>query len=150
MSEANKTTINGTEYLIGLHLGREGMKTALKVQNVLQAEIIGIQSKIASRLTKEDRDSIKDNEENAEAIISEKYQEDMLQGVESMLKNLDPDKLFSMLLDLFKHVHVDGKALNSDAMIDHHFQNRYADVFPLAKAVIEANGFLELSIQELL
>ena len=150
MSEPNKVTINGTEYMIGLHLGREGLKTALKVQNVLQSEIVGLQSKIASKLSKEDREILKDDDSKAEEIISEKHQEDMLQGVESMLKNIDPDKLFPMLLDLFKHVHVDGKALNSDAMIDNHFQARYGDIFPLAKQVIEANGFLELSLQDLL
>jgi len=150
MSEPKKVTINDTEYTIGLHLGREGIKTALKVQNVLQSEMLGVQSKIAEKLTADDKKAISEDDKNAESIITEKYQDVMLSGVESMLKNLDPDKLFSMLLDLFKHVYVNDKALNSDAMIDNHFQNRYGNIFPLAKEVIQANGFLELSIQELL
>ena len=150
MLEPKKIKINGTDYTIGLHPGRAGLKTALKVQSVLQSEIAGIQSVIAGKFTNSEREAMQRDENEAQRIIQQNYQADLMSGVERMLRNLDPDQLYDLLIDLFQFTLAGDTLLNSDSAIDAHFQGRYADVYPLAREVIEANGFLELSVQDLL
>ena len=164
-----ETLINGTLYKIGLHPGRQGMKMALVVQSVLQAEIMGMQSKLANDFSDADKKKLQElqretmpdgkdktkariaeDEAESQELISGGYQSEMMAGAESMLRSIDPDKMYDMCIDLFEHCLANGHPLKDPAAIDRHFQGRFGDVFPLAKAVIEANGFLELSIQALL
>jgi hypothetical protein len=171
MSEAPKEVlINGTSYKIGLHGGRDGLRAALQVQSVLQSEITGIQGSMHKALTNEDKAKLQELESDVDAKGKDKsearkkrdekerneimlaYQDVMISGAESMLKNLDPDKMYDLLLMLCENVYLSQsmKPLKDDAVFDAHFAGKYKNMYPLAREVIEANGFLDLNLDALI
>ena len=159
--------INGTKYTIGLHDGKDGLRAALQVQSVLQSEIVGLQGEVNKALSSDDRAKLaelqseeddkgkkktkaqieSDGKEAEKLMLG--YQGAMISGAESMLKNLDPGKLYDMLIMLCENVLANGMPLQDDKFFRAHFRKRYADVYPLVRAVIKENGFLDLEIQVL-
>lgn len=64
-------------------------------------------------------------------------------GAELALDKIDPDKLYELVKKLFSVVITENNKKLSD-ILDTELVNNYSIVIPLAKEVIEYNGFLSL------
>lgn len=153
--------INGRSYIIKIHPGEVGVKTAFEVNRLIGSsafESKEILSNAFESLSEEDKESIYQNPDGtqaSEADVQARFMEkilpkinplEMLDVAKRFLKSLNADEMFRLTKILFAGVLVDEKPLDYNA----HFAGRYGDIVPLMTAVIEFNGFLELDPTDLL
>jgi len=153
--------INDRTYIIKIHPGEAGAKTAFEVNRLIGASAYESKEALKSAfdsLAEEDRKSIymdENGQQRSEEEIQTRFLEkimlkinpaDMLDIGKRFLQSMDAEQMFRLTKMLFAGVLVDGRPLDYNA----HFSGRYKDIVPLMTEVIEFNGFLQLDPCDLL
>ena len=161
MKEPKKIPIHGTEFLIQTHPFMEGLPIAFELNKSIRAYVLNSQKATMAAMDSLDEDTRKKLEDPSlseterqklwtEAIMPKLDRASLISSAVDFLSSLEPERMTSLALKLFKYVHVGAEKLDNEATLRRVMTGNYKCVVPLMAAVIEQNDFLDLSGEELL
>lgn len=132
--------LNGQKYVCNLHPGEEGLEVGARVTAMIGPVALELQSGLGDEVGT----AINELPESKKAVISSAYGK--------LLAALPPKELLSLAKELFRYTRLDSEAqpLSDKYQFDSHFRGNYKQIVPLMREVIKLNGFLDLSVLDLL